>query len=109
MRLFLLFIMVFLSGCSTLVNGLHQEVTIEVPENQVCYVAQGNTMVASLSVKETIEVRRSSKALVVDCGASSKTYLADTTVESWVSIALIDYGLIDFLTGAMWEYSELEH
>lgn len=108
MRTLLLLSVLLIGGCSTIVNGTFQEVKFEVPSNQVCYITQGKKMVASIAESTTLKLERSSQSVIVDCGTTKKTYIADLTVEGWTSIAFIDFGLVDYLTGAIWEYKEVE-
>jgi len=106
MKIALIPLLAVVSGCSTLVNGTTQDITFEPPPNQVCYITQGKTMVASIAETTKLTVKRDSDIITLDCGNGTKTYVADLTVEGWTSIAFIDFGLVDYLTGAIWEYKE---
>jgi hypothetical protein len=95
-----------LSGCASITHGTKQDITFEAPPQQVCYITQGSTMIASIAETQTIKVGRSKEPITVDCGNEKKVYAAEINAAAYTSMMWIDFGLVDFATGAAWTYSE---
>ncbi len=90
--------MFILSGCSTLTNGINQNIKVKSD----CTVVDETGTVQVLNDSAT--VRRSKSDLHITCDGETKIYKSSLTKEALASIALIDFGLVDFLTGSAWEY-----
>ena len=94
------------TGCASITHGTTQSMTFETPPQQVCYITQGETMIASIAETQTIKVSRSKEPITVDCGSEKKVYAAEINAAAYTSMMWIDFGLVDFATGSAWTYSE---
>ena len=104
---FLVFITVLcIQGCSTLVNGRTQSIVIQNNKDSDCKLR--NT---EIEVKKqqsvTLTINRSNHPLVFSCENSEFIYNSKITKEGYFSIAFIDFGMIDYLTGSLWEYDSI--
>jgi hypothetical protein len=90
--------LVFLLGCSTLVNGLNQNV--KLPKH--CYVQSGSN--ETYPVDGIVAVRRSSKPITVICGDTRREVQPEWTRAAKMGAVLLDFGLVDSATGAAWHY-----
>lgn len=95
-----------LTGCATITNGTTQEMHFHPPPQQVCYITQGQTMLASIAQPTTLTVQRDNDAITMDCGNTKTLFAAHINAAGHTSILFLDFGLVDFATGALWEYSE---
>lgn len=93
------------TGCSTLTNGTTQQLHIS---GGPCTVVQDAELVAMVESESHVTVQRSQKPLHVACGERVTEYKPEVTAAGWTSIGLIDFGLVDYLTGALWGYSEVK-
>lgn len=97
-----------ISGCATITNGTSQEITFTPPANQVCAVSRVDGVLGSVQASTpTLTVKRSNDPITLDCGDSVTVYTPEINAAGYTSIGLIDFGLVDFATGALWEYSEV--
>jgi len=97
-----------MSGCATINNGTSQEITFNPPANQVCSVSRVDGVLGSVQQSApTLKVKRSRNPITLDCGDSVTVYEPKINAAGYTSITLIDFGLVDFATGALWEYSEV--
>lgn len=120
--------MALLSGCSTVVNGKTQKIHVSsaittgvLSERPVdndtghdtghgtdndtdndCTVIDSTGVVPV--VHNTAIVKRSSKELIIRCNEKITVHKPSLTKEAITSIMFIDFGIIDFLTGAAWGY-----
>jgi len=93
-----------LTGCATVTNGTTQAVTFH--PSGVCEVVQSGEKIATIDATTTLEIKRKKDSITLDCGDVKKTYKASINAAGYTSITMIDFGLVDFLTGALWEYEE---
>jgi len=98
MKKIIIFVLLLINGCSTIINGTTQEIKI----NDGCNVVNNEN--ASQIKEGFITVKRSKKDLKIICNDVEKVYKASLTKEALTSITFIDFGLIDFLTNAAWGY-----
>lgn len=97
-----------LSGCATITNGTRQDITFAVPEHQVCAVSRVDGILGSVQASSpTITVERNRHPITLDCGDSVTVYEPSINAAGYTSIGLIDFGLVDFATGALWSYGEV--
>lgn len=96
-----------LSGCATITNGTQQTITFAPPEHQVCAVTRVDGILGSVQTSApTITVQRSRHPITLNCGDSVTVYTPEINAAGYTSIGLIDFGLVDFATGALWQYNE---
>ena len=93
-----------LTGCASITHGTKQDITFDPPPQQVCYITQGSTMIASIAETQTISVARSKEPITVDCGNEKKVYASEVNAAAYTSMMWLDFGLVDFATGAAWTY-----
>lgn len=94
-----------LSGCATITNCTRQNITFEPPAHQVCAVSRVDGILGSVQASSpTITIERNRYPITLDCGDSVTVYTPEINAAGYTSIGLIDFGLIDSITGAMWEY-----
>tara|TARA_B100001564_G_C20377118_1_gene550630 strand:+ start:127 stop:546 length:420 start_codon:yes stop_codon:yes gene_type:complete len=99
-----------LSGCASLTQGTSQLITINIaPEEAVCslYDTDGEIMTLS-GGSNMIQIAKNNSDILINCSAngykSSVTRLRSTAETAGVVGVVIDFGLVDMLTGAMWKY-----
>lgn len=96
-----------LSGCATITNGTRQDITFAPPEHQVCAVTRVDGFLGSVQADTpTLTVERNRHPITLDCGGSVTVYEPSINAAGYTSIGLIDFGLVDFATGALWSYGE---
>lgn len=95
MNKLILFFVFTSSGCSTITNGTTQRIDLK----------DGCKVVSESLIEDGVTyVKRSNKQLLINCNENLIKHEATLTKEAITSIMLIDFGIIDFLTGAAWEY-----
>lgn len=97
------------TGCATVTNGLNQEIDfkqhLERTGAAQCTVTCDKKEIGVVSLETPVlEVRRSSKGLEVKCGVETIFYTSHINTAGKVGMILVDGGLVDFATGALWEY-----
>ena len=104
------FLIVWLSSCASLTQGTSQLITIDiVPEEATCalYDTDGEIMTIS-GGSNMLQIAKNNSDILIDCSAdgfkSSVTRLRSTAETAGVVGVVIDFGLVDMLTGAMWKY-----
>lgn len=96
-----------LSGCATITNGTKQDITFNPPTERVCAVSRVDGVLGSVQTSSpTIAVERNRHPITLDCGDSVTVYEPAINAAGYTSIGLIDFGLVDFATGALWEYKQ---
>lgn len=96
-----------LSGCASITHGTKQEITFNPPEHQVCAVSRADGILGSVQASSpTLTVERSSDLITLDCGDSVTVYEPSINAAAYTSMMWIDFGLVDFATGAAWTYGE---
>ena len=105
-----IFLVIFLSSCASLTQGTSQLITINIiPEEATCvlYDTDGEIMTIS-GGSNMLQVAKNNSDILIDCSAngykSSVTRLRSTAETAGVVGVVIDFGLVDMLTGAMWKY-----
>ena len=104
------FLIVLLSSCASLTQGTSQLITIDiVPKEATCalYDTDGEIMTIS-GGSNMLQIAKNNSDILIDCSAdgfkSSVTRLRSTAETAGVVGVVIDFGLVDMLTGAMWKY-----
>tara|TARA_Y200000002_G_scaffold233633_1_gene192941 strand:- start:90 stop:458 length:369 start_codon:yes stop_codon:yes gene_type:complete len=103
-------LIISLSSCASLTQGTSQLITINiVPEKATCalYDTDGEIMTIS-GGSSMLQIAKNNSDILIDCSAdgykSSITRLRSTAETAGVVGVVIDFGLVDMLTGAMWKY-----
>jgi hypothetical protein len=95
-----------MTGCATITNGTEQEISFPAEEGKFCEVYRGDSLLGTFGTEpKTITVRRKREPITVDCGDTLTVLEPSITVAGYTSIMWIDFGIVDYLTGAMWEYT----
>ncbi len=113
MRVLLIFSVLSLSGCATIIEGTTQSLTVDVvPSHGTCEVTRdGQVLGASIPSNRVVTVSKSKNDLLFRCSAagyadkteSMSSALAAATVASFL---LLDFGIVDAATGAWMKYPE---
>lgn len=96
-----------LSGCSTMTNGTTQLFEID-PRGQSCTIYKDGKKIAESNTK-MIEISRSHATVKIECPESIKEFKPAPTKEAIFGAVWLDFGIIDSITGAFWEYVEVEN
>lgn len=93
-------------GCSTLINGRSQEITIQNNKDSNCILHNTNLEPIDIKKQSTIklQINRSKEPIIFSCDNSEVQYKSKITKEGYFSIAFIDFGAVDYFTGSLWEY-----
>ena len=102
----------FLFGCATITQGTGQLISFSIsPESARCELSrEGDGILGSVNAAQSsIEVGKDYDDIVVVCSApgyiTSTSRLKSKTTKSGVGGAiLLDLGIVDMMTGAMWAY-----
>jgi hypothetical protein len=95
---------VWLTGCASITQGTTQKITITPKQACVAKTQEGIELGAT-DKSGSIQVRKSKDALVIECvGKQPKTIESKVSKVAAVGAVLLDGGVIDMLTGAMWMY-----
>jgi len=93
------------SGCATITNGTEQTLNFSPPSGQVCNVTRSGVAIGTVGTDSpAITIRRSRDPLVVECEESVQVIEPNINAAGYTSIFWLDFGLVDFITGALWEY-----
>lgn len=104
---------VVLSGCATITQGTQQSITfnLEPPETRCEVNRVGDGVLGKVSGKaNTIYVGKDKDDILVKCEAegyeASTTKVVSGATGAGVTGVLIDFGITDMVTGAMYRYPE---
>jgi len=93
------------SGCATITNGTEQTLQFDTQPGQVCNITRSGEALGTVGADSpTITVQRSSAPLNVECEDSVQIIESSINAAGYTSIMWLDFGLVDFITGALWEY-----
>lgn len=102
-----------LSGCATITQGTQQSITFNLePSDARCEVTRiGDGVIGKVSSKaNTIYVGKDKDDILVKCDAegyeSSTTKVVSGATGAGVTGVLLDFGITDMVTGAMYRYPE---
>ncbi len=102
-----------LGGCASIVEGIDQKIKVAVspPEAACTAVREGETIGQTGGGNDILDVSKSRFDLQLNCASAG--YVAKTTVvesepSAWgiVGAIVIDYGVIDYATGALNKYPD---
>lgn len=101
------------TGCATITQGTQQSITfnLEPPETRCDVSRIGDGPLAKISAKSnTIYVGKDKDDILVKCDAdgfeSSTTKVVSGATGAGVTGVLLDFGITDMITGAMYRYPE---
>lgn len=108
LKLTSIFLALSLNACATVTNGTTQELTFDLSEaSGECTVLKANEAIGKVSKEDPkITVQRSKAEILLKCNEFEKKYEPKINAAGYTSITLIDFGIVDFLTGALWEYQQ---
>ena len=100
-------------GCATVTQGTQQAITFKIePKTTVCEVSRiGDGKIGRISSSSnTIHVGKDKDDIVVICTApgyeQSTTRVVSGATGAGVTGVLLDFGITDMITGAMYRYPE---
>ena len=100
-------------GCATITQGTQQAITFKIePKTTVCEVSRiGDGEIGRISsTSNTIHVGKDKDDIVVICAApgyeQSTTRVVSGATGAGVTGVLLDFGITDMITGAMYRYPE---
>ena len=100
-------------GCATVTQGTQQAITFKIePKTTVCEVSRiGDGKIGRISSSSnTIHVGKDKDDIVVICAApgyeQSTTRVVSGATGAGVTGVLLDFGITDMITGAMYRYPE---
>ena len=102
-----------LSGCATITQGTQQSISFKLePKDTICEVSRvGDGKLGRISTSSsTLFVGKDKDDIIVVCNASgyeqSTTKVVSGATGAGVTGVLIDFGITDMITGAMYRYPE---
>ncbi len=102
-----------LTGCASITQGTSQVIsfTIDPPEAKCSVTNSKNSELGSVSAKSNLlHVSKGSGDLIANCTANGydnkTTRIISSTQTAGVVGVVIDFGITDMLTGAMWKYPD---
>lgn len=105
--------MAFISGCATVTQGTQQSISFKLePKDAICEVSRvGDGKLGRVSSSSsTIFVGKDKDDIIVVCNApgyeQSTTKVVSGATGAGVTGVLLDFGITDMITGAMYRYPE---
>jgi hypothetical protein len=102
-----------LSGCASITQGTNQVISFSIdPTEAKCSIvgSDGATMGSVTGRSNLFQVSKSKNDLIVNCQADGyeqkTTRIVSSTQAAGVIGVVIDFGIVDMLTGAMWKYPD---
>lgn len=102
-----------LTGCASITQGTNQVISFSIdPTEAKCSIvgSDGATMGSVTGRSNLFQVSKSKNDLVVNCQADGyeqkTTRIVSSTQAAGVIGVVIDFGITDMLTGAMWKYPD---
>ncbi len=107
----LLPIVAVLGGCASITDGTEQTVVFNVqPREATCSAARNGTELSQFTGRDaTLTVSKGARDIIITCkapGYDTKVarLVSSTQGSGMVSVFLLDLGITDMVTGAMWKY-----
>jgi hypothetical protein len=104
---------IFLSGCATITQGTQQAISFKLePKDTICEVSRvGDGKLGRISsTSSTLYVGKDKDDILVVCNApgfeQSTTKVVSGATGAGVTGVLLDFGITDMITGAMYRYPE---
>lgn len=95
----------WLAGCATITTGTNQTITVET--DKPCELRSGRDSTTVTPERKTVLVAKSNRDIVVDCGETNvATIKPEVSSAGLMSVLWLDFGIVDTLSGAMWQYPE---
>lgn len=98
-------------GCASITDGTEQTIVIGVtPRTATCIASRNGTELSSFTGQNpTLTVSKGARDITIECkapGYDTKVgrLVSSTTGAGMTSVLLIDFGITDMITGAMWKY-----
>ena len=105
--------MAFISGCATITQGTQQAISFRLePKDTICEVSRvGDGKLGRISsTSSTLYVGKDKDDILVVCNApgfeQSTTKVVSGATGAGVTGVLLDFGITDMITGAMYRYPE---
>lgn len=105
--------MAFISGCATITQGTQQAISFKLePKDTICEVSRvGDGKLGRVSSSSsTLYVGKDKDDIIVVCNApgyeQSTTKVVSGATGAGVTGVLLDFGITDMITGAMYRYPE---
>jgi hypothetical protein len=105
--------LVFFSGCATVTQGTQQAISFKLePKDTICEVSRvGDGKLGRVSSSSsTLFVGKDKDDIIVVCNAAgyeqSTTKVVSGATGAGVTGVLLDFGITDMITGAMYRYPE---
>ena len=102
-----------LTGCASITQGTNQVISFSIdPTEAKCSIvgSDGDTMGSVTGRSNLFQVSKSKNDLIVNCQADGyeqkTTRIVSSTQAAGVIGVVIDFGIVDMLTGAMWKYPD---
>lgn len=106
-------ILVILSGCATVTQGTQQAISFKLePKDTICEISRvGDGKLGRVSSSSsTLFVGKDKDDIIVVCNAvgyeQSTTKVVSGATGAGVTGVLLDFGITDMITGAMYRYPE---
>ena len=113
-KLVLMFLVLFINGCATITQGTQQGITFNLsPKDTSCEVTRvGDGIVAKISsANNIIQIGKDRDDIIVKCEAvgyqTSTTRVVSGATGAGVTGVMLDLGITDMITGAMYRYPEM--
>jgi hypothetical protein len=107
----LLPLVALLSGCASITDGTEQTIVFNVqPRETTCAASRNGVELSQFTARDsTLTVSKGAKDIVITCkapGYQTKVarLVSSTQGAGMVSFFLLDFGITDMVTGAMWKY-----
>jgi hypothetical protein len=92
------------TGCASITEGTTQPITVN--SSGPCSISRDGTVYQTTPDQRTVWLKKSKQPLTVDCGGKVKTVEAKASKAALTGALLLDFGIVDMLTGAFWKYPE---
>jgi hypothetical protein len=91
-------------GCASITEGTTQPVTVN--SNNPCSISRDGMVYQTTPEQRTVWLKKSRQPLTVDCGGKVQTVEPKASNAALTGALLLDFGIVDMLTGAFWKYPE---
>ena len=112
-KLLLIFIVVIINGCASITQGTSQTLTFNLePKETKCQATRdGDGNLGSITYQNpTLNVSKDKDDLVISCKADGYkpkvVKISSSATTAGVTGVLIDFGITDMVTGAMYKYPD---
>lgn len=101
---FLALTVIAATGCASITEGTTQNIRIktDVP----CTASRGEMVAQVGPESQLMTVKKSSEPINLDCGGQIRMIESKATKAALTGAMLLDFGIIDMITGAFWAYPD---